>query len=215
MRDERGPGLLPDPVHDVERPLGKAGVVGDVCQDRGGQGRPLRWLHDDRVPGGEGGGDAPGHEHQGRVPRGDHGRHSGGVPLDVVHMAARLDVGLPQLGQLVGESMEVVGDAGHHGAAHRSQQGSVVAGLDGSEVLDALLNALADRVQDLGALVRGSLAPDPGAKRRSFIPPVAVVGPRRAVECVDPALERLLHEVLPHRVAIPQVSEHEPLQHSR
>src|SRR5262249_44796160 len=59
------------------------------------------------------------------------------------------------------------------------------------------------------------LAPDTGAKRRAFISPVAVIRPRRTIERVDPALESLLHEALPHRVMVAQKSEHEPLQHPR
>jgi hypothetical protein len=154
VRDQWCARLDAEALHDVEHPVREPGLGRDVGEQRRGERRPLRRLHDDRVARGERGGDAPGGEHERRVPRGDDGGDAGRVPRHVVAVPTRLEVVVVQGEQVVGEEAEVHRDARHHAAAVRPQQRAVVARLDLREVLDAGLHTVGDPVQDGCALRR-------------------------------------------------------------
>ena len=79
-------------LDDVEHAGGQARLGRDVGEQGRRQRRPLRRLGHDGVAGGERRGDAPGREHEGRVPRGDDRGDAGRVPGDVVAVAAGLEV---------------------------------------------------------------------------------------------------------------------------
>ena len=80
-------------------------------------------------------------------------------------VAADLAVGMIQRLQVVGEEPEVVADPRHHAAAMRSQQRTVVAGLDPGQVLGPLVDPGGDGAQDLGPL--GGLQSGPGREGRT------------------------------------------------
>ena len=72
--------------------------------------------------------------------------------------------GWDRVEQVVGEEPEVHRDPRHHAAPVRAQQRAVVAGLDLGQVLDPLLDAVGDPVQDRGALGRRQSPPRPGTR---------------------------------------------------
>jgi hypothetical protein len=77
----------------------------------------------------------------------------------VVAVAAGLEVVVVQAQQVVGEEPEVHRHPRHDAAAVRAQQRAVVAGLDLGQVLEALLDAVRDRVQHRGPLRRRGARP--------------------------------------------------------
>ena len=70
------PASSPIPCRTLNDAVGQPGVVGDVGEQRRGQRRPLGRLQHDGVPRGQRRRDAPGRQHQRRVPRRDDGGHA-------------------------------------------------------------------------------------------------------------------------------------------
>ena len=162
---QRRAGLGAEALHDVEHARRQTCGRGDVGEQRRRERRPLRRLGDDGVAGGQRGGDAPRREHQRGVPRRDDRGDAGGVPGDVVRVAAGLDVLVPEREQVVGEEPEVRGHPRDHAAPVRAQQRAVVARLDDGQVLEPVGDPVGDRVQDRGALLGWGGRPRRGRRR--------------------------------------------------
>ena len=97
--------------------------MGELREVRGGERSPLRWLEHDGVAGRERRADAPGGEHERRIPRRDDDRDTRWIPSDVVGVSAGLELGvLEVVHREVGEVADVHHDAGHDAAAVRAQQ---------------------------------------------------------------------------------------------
>ena len=137
---ERCPGAGARAVDDVEHPGREAGLLGEVAEQRARQRRPLGRLQHDGVAGGERRADAPGREHERRVPGRRDGDDAGRVVADPVALAAVQRA--RRLGQAVarevGEEADVVGRAREHAQAHRLVQRAVVDALDLGQVGDGV-----------------------------------------------------------------------------
>src|SRR5271169_4426754 len=59
------------------------------------------------------------------------------------------------------------------------------------------------------------LVPNSRGEGSPLVAPVAVIGPGRAIERIDPSLEGLPHHCLPTRVMVAEVTEDKALQHAR
>ena len=94
MGDERGAGLLPHPLHDVEDAGREICFGEEVGQERARERRPLGWLEDHGAASGEGRRGLPGREHKRGVPRCDHGRRPRGHALHAVPRPLRTPVAL-------------------------------------------------------------------------------------------------------------------------
>ena len=118
MGYQRGAGLGADALNDVEDTGRHAGLGGDVGEEARRERRPLRWLEDDCVAGGERRADAPGGEHQRGIPWRDDGGDPGRIPGDDVGVTARLELRvLEVVDGVLGEEADVHRDARHDAAA--------------------------------------------------------------------------------------------------
>ena len=127
--------------------------MGELREVGGGEWGPLRWLEHDGVAGRERRADAPGGEHERRIPGRDDDGDTGRVPSHVVGVAACLEVWvLEVVHRVVREVADVHDDAGHDAAPVRAQQRAVVVGLELGELLDVRLDVVGDPVQDRAAL---------------------------------------------------------------
>ena len=159
MRHERRARLATDSLHNVENSGGHSGLEGEVGEEGCAQRRPLSRFQHDGVSGGQGRADLPGGQHEWSVPRGDQGGDAGGIPTDVVGVAAGLESLVREVVDCpVGEEAQVVGHPGHDSAAVRAKKGSVVGGLDLGECLEVLFDQVGKCVQDCstGAGAEGS-----------------------------------------------------------
>ncbi len=188
--DQRGADLLAVPLDHVEHPVRQPRLGRDVGQQRRGQRRPLGRLQHHRVPGRERRRDLPRGEHQRGVPRRDQRAHPGRVPAHVVAVATGLEVRMAQPDQPVGEEAEVVRHPGHHAAPVRAQQRAVVGGLDLGELLQPLLDAVRDRVQQRGALLPARAGPGRERPAGRLDGGVGVAGPAARDLGEDRAVDR-------------------------
>ncbi|MNK97610.1 hypothetical protein D3C87_1179540 [compost metagenome] len=100
LRLEQGGSRRTVPRQQAKHSRGQ-GLLGEPVQALGEQGRPLRRLMDDRVPGGQGRGDRGHREQEGIVPRRDHSDHALGLVgqkgLGIAHdRVGDLDAAVPQ-----------------------------------------------------------------------------------------------------------------------
>ena len=158
------PASRPVPCTTLNTPAGRPGLVGDVRQQGRGQRRPLRRLEHHGVPRRQRRPDAPGGEHQRGIPRRDDGGDTGRVVGDPLAVPADLRRRGGRAVQVVGEEAEVHRDPRHDAAPVRAQQRAVVAGLDPRQVLGPLVDAVGDRVQDVGPLAAAAAPPRPGRR---------------------------------------------------
>ena len=172
MRGERRARLLPPALHDVEHPRRQARAGRDVGEHRAGERRPLGGLEHHGVPRRKGRAHLPGAEHQRRVPGRDQRRHPGGLVADVVVGGVAGDDLPSDAAREIGEERDVVRASRHHVLAVAEEQGAVVEGLDGREVLDAGLDALRQSIEDGSAAGR----PERGPARKRL-----ARGPHRVV----------------------------------
>ena len=133
--------------------------MGDVRQQRSRQGSPLGRLCDDRVAGCQSRSDAPGGEHERRIPRRDDRRNTGGVIAHAFSVAANLSARMIKFLDEVGEEAEVHSDARHDAAPMRSQQGAVVARFDPGQFLGTRVDAVSYVAQQLSSLTPGHRGP--------------------------------------------------------
>ena len=160
MPGEGGTGLGADALNDVEDTGRHAGLSGDLSEEARGERRPLRWLEHHGVAGGECRTDAPGGEHERRIPRRDDRRDARGVPGDDVGVPARLELRMLQVVDgVLREETDVHGDARHDAAAVRAQERAVVAGFELGELLEAGLDKVGDTAEDLATPARAELGP--------------------------------------------------------
>ena len=147
VRDERGAGLLADPLDDVEDAGREAGLGGQVGEDRARERRPLGRLQDDGAAGGERGRRLPGREHEGRVPRrDDRGRAGGHADDAVLGRVARPVALLVGLGE-VGVASVVARAAGDDARPQRALEHRHVEALDGREPLDVGVDQVGEPAQ--------------------------------------------------------------------
>ena len=181
------PASSPIPCTHVERAVGQAGVARDVGEHRRGERRPLRRLEDHGVAGRERGSDAPGREHQRRVPRRDHGRdartgptrHVLGEPVVVRVALARASSSWSAKNRKFRATRGMT----EFRIERSSDPLSRVSTAASSGTRASTPSAIA--VQDLGALLRRRRAPDrerPHARRRP--PRSASAAPPRATSAI-------------------------------
>ncbi|CAH0263676.1 hypothetical protein SRABI76_03553 [Microbacterium oxydans] len=159
MLRERRSGLDAESVDDVHD-AGRQQVADDVEQEQQGCRGLLGRLDDDAVACGERGRELP-HGHEDReVPRDDLTDHAERL-MEVVRDGVLIELADAALlrPQHAGEVAEVVDrerDVGGERLAHRL---AVLPGLGDGDLLEVLLDAVGDPVEDDGALRRARLAP--------------------------------------------------------
>ena len=151
MRDERGAGLLPHPLDDVEDARRKVCFCEEVGQERARERRPLGWFEDHGAARREGRRGLPGGEHKRGVPRCDHGRRPRGHALHAVPRTLRTPVALLVGDGEVGVRPVVARPARDHTGAQRPQQHGHVGVLDGREPVDVLVDEVGETAQVRGA----------------------------------------------------------------
>ncbi|MFK4646507.1 hypothetical protein ABIF96_005081 [Bradyrhizobium ottawaense] len=184
MLGQRLAGLFTKTVDGVEHAVGNAGLLDELRQDAGRDGRPFGRLVHDRAAGSEGRGDLPGREHERRIPRRDHAdradRHAGG---DVPVLVARRVEAVARLSAFVGEEAEILGGA-DRGLGHEAIGLPGVDAFEHRDVLSIVLDRVGHAMQQLLPHRRAHVAPGLEGERRGGCGAVDVLGsaPRDARE---------------------------------
>ena len=165
MRRQRRAGGLAEAVDDVEDARRQLGLARGPGEQRRGERRPLGGLEDDRVARGQRRRDAPGRQHERRVPGHDHpGNADGLVDRVVQELVAHLEGPAVQLGDDARVVLEVLRGAGRE-PAHLLDRHADVEDLALDELLGVRADELGDPAQDLRAL--GRLHPSARDPRRT------------------------------------------------
>ena len=160
VRDERGPDLLADPLHDVEHARRKLRLGDEVREQRARERRPLGRLEDHGRACREGGGRLPGREHERRVPGRDHDRRPARHPDHPVVGAVRIPDALLVRDREIGVAPVVARAAVDQARLQRAEQHRHVDALDGCEPLDVGVDQVGEPVEILGPA--GSAEGGPG-----------------------------------------------------
>ena len=161
---ERGAGRWAEAGDDVDHAIGDADFFREAAEVDGGERRVFGWFDDDRVTGGEGGGDAPTDQEEREVPGEDVtagapglAHRPGFVAFDGEHVAAA-DV-LGHFGEVADRGDEV-GDV----ALGVRLELAGVEGFDLADDRDAAFDFVGEAVEQGAAFVRGHGGPAGGVE---------------------------------------------------
>ncbi len=178
---------------EVQHALGQTGGLELLGQLERDQRRVLVGLEHDGVARGQRRADLPDDDQQRDVPRHDRGHHAQRLAAQHTHGRDRPDLG-PVLLELVGR--REVGDVTQLGDGQAKVQGpgdadrrAVLPGLQGRQLLQPLLQAVRDRVQHRGTLLRRGTPPLPRLVR-------GLGGGNRPVHVGGPALGDRCHQLV-------------------
>ena len=165
MLGEPGSGGLAEPGHDVEHAGRNLGLLDDLSEEKGREGRLLGRLEDHGVPASEGGGDLPGGHHEREVP-GHDGAHDADRLAQRVAQVAAGEGELVGLALQLGHPARVVAEGGGRDRGVEEERLvdrlAVVEAVELGELKHALLDEVADLPKHLGALGGWQVLPDAG-----------------------------------------------------